>query len=150
MPPSLEPITPDNVDAACRIKVSTEQDDYVAPVPHSLAEAYASYRTAWPRLIMDGDQAVGFVMGGFDPEAEVDFFRCGIWRLNVDARHQGAGYGRFAVEALIDEARRRGSKRVTVMWKQGEHGPENFYLKLGFTPTGEEFHGQVVGELFID
>jgi len=146
----LEPITPDNVTAACDIKVSPEQDQFVAPVVHSLAEAYASYRTAWPRLIMAGDQPVGFVMAGFDPDSELDFFRCGIWRLNVDARHQGAGYGRFAVEALIEEARRRGSKRFTVMWKRGEHGPENFFLKVGFVPTGEEFHGQVIGEMFID
>ena len=29
----------------------------------------------------------------------------------------------------------------------GEGGPEGFYLKLGFRPTGEEMGGEIVGEL---
>lgn len=86
-------------------------------------------------------------MGGFDPNAEIEFFRCGIWRLNVDAGSQGSGYGRFAVESVLGEARRRGSKRATVMWKAGEHGPEGFYRRMGFEPTGEEFLGQIVGAI---
>jgi diamine N-acetyltransferase len=37
-----------------------------------------------------------------------------------------------------------------VLWKPGEHGPERFYLQLGFRPTGQVLDGQVVGELFLD
>jgi diamine N-acetyltransferase len=37
-----------------------------------------------------------------------------------------------------------------VLWVRGEGGPEEFYLKLGFRPTGQEFHGQIVGELPLD
>lgn len=146
----LETITPDNVIAACRIKVTPEQENFVAPVPISLAEAYASYETAWPRVVHSGDEPVAFVMGGFDPGAEIDFFRCGIWRLNVSAEHQGLGYGRFAVEAVFAEARRRGSGRVTVLWKPGAGGPEGFYLKMGFVPTGQKFADQIVGAIELD
>jgi diamine N-acetyltransferase len=146
----LATITPDNVTAACAIKVHPGQEAYVAPVVQSLAEAYASYATAWPRLVYAGDEPVAFVMGGFDPDAEIEFFRCGIWRLNVSARHQGAGYGRFAVEAVLDEARRRGSDRATVMWKPGESGPEGFYRKMGFEPTGQTFAEQAVGAIALD
>lgn len=39
----------------------------MAPVAVSLAEAYAQPRVAWPRLVYDGEQLVGFVMGAFDP-----------------------------------------------------------------------------------
>lgn len=147
--PHLVEIDPDNVIAACRLTVRPEQEDYVAPVAYSLAEAYANDKTAWPRLVYHGDQLVAFVMGGFDPQSPVDFFRAGIWRLNVAAGHQGKGYGRFAVQAVLDETRRRGQHRATVLWKPGEHSPEGFYLRLGFRPTGQEFHGQVVGELFL-
>lgn len=143
----LEVITPDNVGAACKVKVDPDQEAFVAPVMESLAEAYASYATAWPRLIYAGDDPVAFVMGGFDPNAGLEFFRCGIWRLNVAAEHQGKGYGRFAAEAVFEEARRRGEKRATVLWKPGEKGPEGFYTKLGFEPTGEEFYGQLVGAI---
>ncbi len=146
----VEKITPDNVADAMKLQVRPEQERFVAPVVMSLAEAYASLDTAWPRLIYDGDELVGFVMGGFDPDSELDFFRCGIWRLNVAAGHQRKGYGTFAVNAVVDEARRRGQRRVTVMWVPGEHGPEKFYLEFGFKPTGEEFHGQVVGEFYFE
>nr|WP_304608837.1 GNAT family N-acetyltransferase [Glycomyces amatae] len=134
---------------ACAIKVAPEQEAFVAPVVSSLAEAYASYATAWPRLVYAGDEPVAFVMGGFDPHAEIEFFRCGIWRLNVAAARQGSGYGRFAAEAVLDEGRRRGADRATVLWKPGGHGPEGFYRRLGFEPTGQEFAGQVVGAIAL-
>ncbi|WP_062212065.1 N-acetyltransferase [Streptomyces sp. NBRC 109706] len=146
---SLKKVTPENVRAACALRVRPEQEKVVAPVVMSLAEAYASPQTAWPRLIFDGSELVGFVMGGFDPDCPVDAFRCGIWRLNIAAEAQGRGYGRFAVEAVCAEARRRGQRRVTVMWLPHEHGPEEFYLRVGFRPTGETLEGQVVGELLL-
>jgi len=145
----LMEVTPDNVDAACRIEVKPEQQKFVAPVIKSLAEAYANYGTAWPRLILDNDHVVGFVMGNFDPQNEIAAFRAGIWRLNIAADAQGRGYGRFAVESVAAEARRRGQRRITVLWIQGDGGPEGFYQRLGFTPTGEVMGGEIVGELTL-
>ncbi|WP_307831976.1 GNAT family N-acetyltransferase [Prauserella cavernicola] len=114
-----------------------------------MADAYAHGEAAWPRLIFDGDQLVGFVMGGFDPDSPVDAFRCGIWRLNIAAEQQGRGYGRFAVEAVCAEASHRGQRRVTVLWVPHVHGPADFYLRLGFRPTGERIQGQILGELAL-
>lgn len=145
----LAELTPDNFQAACRIDVKPEQRRFVAPVAESLAEAYVHYGTAWPRLILDDDRVVGFVMGNFDPESEIDAFRAGIWRLNITTDEQKRGYGRFAVEAVAAEARRRGHKRITVLWLQGDDGPEGFYLRLGFTPTGDVMDGEIVGELML-
>jgi diamine N-acetyltransferase len=150
MPLRLEPISSDNVLDACALKVEPEQEQVVAPVAVSLAEAYTQPGTAWPRLVYDGEQLVGFIMGAFDPGNPIDFFRCGIWRLNIAAGHQGAGYGRFAVEQVLNEARRRGHTRATVLWVPHTHGPEQFYLRLGFTPTGQTFHGQTVAERFLN
>nr|BFE87790.1 GNAT family N-acetyltransferase [Planobispora longispora] len=144
-------MTPENIGDAFKIEIRPEQEGTVAPVERSLAEAYASRETAWPRLVYDGDRLVGFIMGNFDPGASIDIFRYGIWRLNIAAEHQGKGYGRFAVEALCEEARRRGAKRVTVLWvPDHEHGAEEFYLKLGFRRTGQVFDGEIVGELLLD
>jgi diamine N-acetyltransferase len=143
----LAEIRPDNVRAACQVAVAPEQEKFVAPVVFSLAEAYAQPDVAWPRLVYDGDEAVGFVMGGFDPDSPVPVFRCGVWRLNIAAGKQGRGYGRFAVEGVFAEARRRGQRRATVLWVPGPGGPGDFYLKLGFRPTGEEIDGQVVGAI---
>ncbi|WP_405806777.1 GNAT family N-acetyltransferase [Streptomyces sp. NBC_00210] len=149
--PRLEKVTPDNVLAACRLKVQPYQERLVAPVARSLAEAYVHPELAWPRLIFDGEQLVGFVMGffaaNFASDGSDDDFRSGIWRLNIAAGQQGRGYGRFAVESVCEEVRRRGHTRATTTWAPGEHGPERFYLRLGFRPTGEKSGDQTVGEL---
>ncbi|MEU0136669.1 GNAT family N-acetyltransferase [Streptomyces sp. NPDC006296] len=146
----LEKITPANVLDACRLKVAQEQERFVAPVARSLAEAYADPVTAWPRLVVDGDRPVAFVMAFFDVRFDADDPqdgpRSGLWRLAVDAGEQGRGYGRFAVDEVSREIRRRGGNRVTVTWCEGEHGPEGFYLRLGFRRTGGTSGEQVVGE----
>ncbi|MFV2119959.1 GNAT family N-acetyltransferase [Streptomyces sp. Act-28] len=147
----LVEITPDNVLEACALRVRPEQEGFVAPVARSLAPAYATPDTAGPRLVYDGDRPVAFVMGffgvRFDSDDPGDRPRSGLWRLAVSAGHQGRGYGRFAVEAVCEQVRRRGGSRVTVSWRPGEHGPEGFYLGLGFRPTGETSGDQVVAEL---
>lgn len=146
---TAEPVTTDNLADTVRVAVRPEQEAFVAPVVQSLAEAYTQPDVAWPRLVRDDGRAVAFVMGAFDPEAELDFFRAGVWRLNVAADAQGRGYGRFAVDLVAAEARRRGERRITVLWVPGEGGPEGFYRRLGFTPTGQVFADQVVGELVL-
>ncbi|MGW2177825.1 GNAT family N-acetyltransferase [Streptomyces sp. NPDC001732] len=147
----LEKITADNVEAACALKVRPDQEGLVKPVAWSLAQAYATPDIAWPRLIVDGERIVGFVMAFLDvrfhPDDPEDKPRSGLWRLNIAADQQGRGYGRFAVEAVCEEIRRRGQTRATVTWVPGAHGPEGFYFGLGFRLTGETSGDQVVGEL---
>ena len=43
----IEKVTPGNVTAACRRSVRPDQQEFVAPVAWSLAEAYASPGVAW-------------------------------------------------------------------------------------------------------
>ncbi|MGN9814042.1 GNAT family N-acetyltransferase [Streptomyces sp. SD11] len=134
------------------LKVRPDQERFVSTVATSLAEAYANPRTAWPRLVYDGDELVGFVMAffdvRFDPDNPEDRLRSGLWRLNIAEGRQGRGYGTFAVRAVCEEVRRRGRSRVvTVTWAEGEGSPEPFYLGLGFHRTGETSGAQVVAEL---
>ncbi|MFJ2930728.1 GNAT family N-acetyltransferase [Streptomyces massasporeus] len=150
--PRLEEITPANLDAALGIRVRPGQEHAVAPVVKSLAEAYVHHGVAWPRLIVDGDRPVGFLMAFLD----IDWYedgsvrRSGLWRLNIAAEEQGKGYGRFAVEAVAAELRRRGGKELYVTWHPGPDGPERFYLGLGFRPNGETSGGETVGVLELD
>lgn len=141
----LEQLTVDNLPAVLRIPPAVGEKAFVAPVVYSIAEAYVN-PTAWPRAICDGDDIVGFVMANWDPENEVDAFRGGIWRLNVAGAEKGRGVGRFAVDQVAAEARRRGYSRITVLWDPAEDGPEGFYLRLGFRKVGEMF-GETLGAL---
>ncbi|XVV35822.1 GNAT family N-acetyltransferase [Streptomyces sp. CA-100214] len=148
----LETITSANFEAATGIRVRPEQEFAVEPVVKSLAEAYVHHGVAWPRLIVDGDRPVGFLMGFFDIDWYEDgsVLRSGLWRLNIAAGEQGRGYGRFAVESVVEEIRRRGGNECWVTWHPGPNGPEGFYLGLGFRTDGETSEGETVGVLELD
>lgn len=115
----LTELTVENLSAATKLRLKPGQERFVAPVVESIASAYVN-PTAWPRVVMDGHEIVGFVMANFDPDNELEAFRAGVWRLNVAADAQGRSAGRFAVEAVADEARRRGVQRITVLWERGK------------------------------
>ena len=55
----------------------------------------------------------------------------------------------MAVEALCQEALRRGQRRLTVSYHARENGPEGFYQRLGFRPTGQHNQGEVVAERIL-
>ncbi|POX65173.1 GNAT family N-acetyltransferase [Streptomyces sp. Ru62] len=150
MTPRLEEVTPATFDTAVAVRVRPDQEHAVSPVVQSLAEAYVHPPgVAWPRLIVDQDHVVGFLMAFLDIDWHGDgsVHRSGLWRLNIAAGEQGLGYGRFAVDAVAGEIRRRGGTELYVSWHPGPDGPEEFYLRLGFRKNGETSGGQTVGVL---
>ncbi|MFF5857787.1 GNAT family N-acetyltransferase [Streptomyces sp. NPDC012751] len=150
MAPRLEAVTPHNFETAVGIRVRPGQEHAVAPVVRSLAEAYVHPAgVAWPRLIVDEGRAVGFLMAFLDIDWHGDgsLRRSGLWRLNIAAGEQGRGYGRFAVDAVAAEIRRRGGTELYVSWHPGPDGPGAFYHRLGFRENGELSGDQRVGVL---
>ena len=67
-------------------------------------------------------------------------------RLMVDARLQGRGYGREALEAIAEIARGRrlGTLRLSVVPENGQ--ALEFYRRNGFVETGEVEEGELVME----
>lgn len=139
----LVPVSHDNLPDLAELELRPGQERFVAPVLYSLAEAYLT-PTAWPRAIVDGDEVIGFLMVNFDSNEQLPADRCFIWRMNVAAHAQGRGVGRFAIEQIAAAARERGLQQMTVSWEPGADGPEGFYLRCGFEPTGEIMDGEVV------
>ncbi|WP_372967848.1 N-acetyltransferase family protein [Microbacterium sp.] len=125
------------------------QEQFLAPVSYGIAATVIDPQTSWQRVVLDGDQVVGFVSANFDPDAPEEHFRSVLWRINVDADDQGKGVGRFAVGQLIDEARTRGFDHVNVIYEAGEDGPEAFFLRVGFTPVGETEYSEVIAQIRI-
>ncbi|TQJ29592.1 GNAT family N-acetyltransferase [Microbacterium sp. SLBN-146] len=125
------------------------QEQFLAPVSYGIAATVVNPQTSWQRVVLDGDEVVGFVSANFDPETPVEHFQSVLWRINVDADDQGRGVGRFAVQMLLDEARRRGMDRVDVIYEAGEEGPQAFFERVGFTPVGETEYGEVIAEIRI-
>ncbi|MGA1837516.1 GNAT family N-acetyltransferase [Herbiconiux sp. 11R-BC] len=145
----LEELSASNIVAANTLTLKPGQEQFVAPVSHSIAEAYVNPATAWPRVVLEDDEVVGFIMGNFDPDAQEDIFRGCIWRMNVAADAQGHGVGRFAVRALADEARSRGFDRITVIFEPGEAGPAAFFERIGFEQIGETPYGETIAALAL-
>ena len=139
---TLRTITSETVRAVTALAVAPEQEAYVAPNAVSIAEAHFEPK-AWFRAIAAGDELVGFVLVYRDPE-EQEFY---VWRLMVDARHQGRGYGRRAMELLLEEARADGASAVTLSVVPGDASALGFYRRIGFGETGEVDDGEVVMRL---
>lgn len=143
----LEELSAATIVAVNMLGLKPGQEQFITPVSYAAAAAVTPAHSAWQRVVLSGDRVVAFIHGNFDPDAPQEEFRAALWRINVDAETQGMGVGTFAVNALIEEARRRGVGRLTVLWERGEEGPEEFFLHMGFTPVGETPYGEVIGAI---
>lgn len=143
----LEELSARNIVAANNLSLKPGQEQFIAPVSYSVAASVINPATAWQRVVLLDGEVAGFIHGNFDPDSPQEEFRACIWRINVDAEAQGMGVGKFAAEALAEEARHRGFNRITVIWEPGEHGPEAFFHRIGFTDIGETEFGEVIGAL---
>lgn len=146
----IDELNATNVVAANTLSLKPGQDQFVAPVSHSIAEAFVNQDTMWPRVASSGDEVVGFIMGNFDEDNDDVLYRCTILRMNVDADHQRHGIGTFLVRSMLDEARRRGFDKVVAVWEEGDMGPGPFFRALGFEVVGETQYGESIGELPIE
>jgi len=138
--------------AAIALRVADEQEQFVASVERSLAEAI-EYPEACARYwaAYDGDEAVGFVMLSdnipretldADPTLVGPYF---LWRLLIDERYQRRGYGTAALDALVAYLRGRpNADALLTSAGQGEGSPQPFYERYGFVPTGEIHEDEVV------
>lgn len=142
---SLREVTSRNLHDVLALAVSPEQSSYVATNAKSIAEAHFEPK-AWFRAIAAGDELVGFAMVYRDRQAR-EFY---VWRFMIDARHQGRGFGRRAMELLLEEARHDGVGHVTLSVVPGEHSARDFYGRLGFEETGELDGNEVVMRLRLD
>lgn len=140
---TLHPVTRQNFSDLVRLKVTPEQEDFVAPNLYSIAEAYVE--PLWtPLAIHAGDGLVGFAMFGQDPETG----RWWIIRFMIGAAHQGHGHGTAALRALVSlMAERHGCREIFLGYVPGNAIAERLYATAGFHPTGEIEHGEIVARL---
>jgi len=137
---TLREVTAETVRAVCALEVASTQRGYVAPNAVSIAQAHFEPK-AWFRAVYAGEEPVGFVMLHEDTE-KPEYF---LWRFMVAAQHQGKGYGRRALDLVVEHVRSLPGARVLgSSFVPGEHGPQAFYLRYGFVETGEVDEGERV------
>jgi diamine N-acetyltransferase len=148
---TLTEITDENRDAVLALRVGPDQERFVGSVRDSLADA-AEYPHAnpWYRAVYDGAEPVGFVMLSWNvepdpPEIIGPWF---LWKLLIDERRQGRGYGAEVVRRVADIVRAEGATELLTSYVPGEDGPAGFYARIGFVPTGElDASGEIIVRL---
>lgn len=147
---TLNEITADTLKHVLSLKVTAEQEKFVASNAISIAQAHFE-KAAWFRAIKSGDDFVGFAML-FDPDHSDDKSLTDkerqemfLWRFMIDHNHQGKGYGQRAINLLIDHVKTNTRyTRFAGSFVEGPGSPGPFYLKCGFQETGEVSDGETI------
>ena len=139
-------ITATTLNQICNLSktLSPLHRNYVADNVRSIAEAHFS-PSVWMRAIYADDTPIGFIMThtGSDYEDEIDCPGVFLWRFMIAEPYQGKGYGKRALEKLIQHLKAMGIPLLHTSCGQGEGSPEGFYRKLGFTPTGDHYGHEI-------
>jgi diamine N-acetyltransferase len=135
---SLRPIDEANRDAVEALEVSPEQQRFVSTAADSIREAAREPdgRALYWAIYAD-ETPVGFVMIS-DDVGGPGYFPQYLWKLFIDERYQGRGYGTATLDLIADYF--RGRPEVEIMRTScglGEGSPLGFYEGYGFEQTGQ-------------
>jgi diamine N-acetyltransferase len=147
-------VTEDDDEAVMGLRRGPGRDRYIGRMVSHYEDAARSPEACprmWSVHDAEGGQLVGFVMisDGIprevldaDPDIVGPYF---LWRLLIDVHHQGKGYGRATIDAVVDYLRTRpNADALYVSSVPGENSPMDFYLKYGFVMTDRVADGEQV------
>lgn len=139
-------ITATTMNQICDLSetLNPTQRKMVADNVRSIAQAHFS-PSVWMRAIYADETPIGFIMThtGSDYEDGIDCPGVFLWRFMIAGPYQGKGYGRCALEELIQHLKAMGIPVLHTSCGEGEGSPEGFYRKFGFTPTGRYYDHEI-------
>lgn len=137
---TVEKIHPDERECVRSLRVHPYQSSFVASNEDSLEEADDNPACV-PLIIRAGSEPVGFAMYALD-EDDGNYW---IYRLMIDARFQGKGYGRTAlVQILKMLGEQSGCSCVVLGVKPGNVSARDLYESVGFRATGDIIDDEIV------
>ena len=96
--------------------------------------------------IYDGDQPVGFLMYGYNFGHSA--WQAYIFRLMVDEKCQGMGFGRSGMRKIIEAfCMDKRIKAVGISYKPDNDVARQLYASLGFCETGDRVGKEVLAVL---
>jgi diamine N-acetyltransferase len=145
---TLREVTDENRRAVLALRVAPAQERFVGTVAGALEDARdIPEGKPWYRAIFVNEQPVGFLMLSWNvtPEPPRIIGPWFLWKLLIDERHQHRGYGREAVRRVAEIVRAKGAGELLTSCIPGNEGPELFYRRLGFAPTGDlDENGEII------
>ena len=138
----LKAITEDNFIEAFNLKLASGQDRFVSHPIRSLAQAYVYRNQCQPFGIYAEGKMVGYVMVIYDYDVpEYD-----IWHMMIDVSKQGKGYGKAALEQVINYIKTKpfgGSDKVALTCNKENPVALELYRRMGFEETGAEDEDEI-------
>lgn len=122
-----------NWEQVLAIELEPDQQGFVNTPQTVLADWYHGARQLKPVVFEADGRVVG--MASWQPHTFVE--RTG-WIANVmiDRREQGKGYGRAAMQALLDMFREQGFQAAELAYHVENGRAALMYMSLGFVPVG--------------
>jgi diamine N-acetyltransferase len=152
--PEIRPVTKENWKELIRLKVREDQTGFVATNLYSIAEAQfgfddddgSHWDTSAHGIYDNNGKPVGFLMYGYNfPGPRLQSF---IFRLMVDEKNQGMGYGRFGMNWMLEQFKKDDRvKRVGISYEPENEVGRKLYASLGFVETGEMLGDEVLAVL---
>ena len=155
----LERINGKNVWNILKLRVSQNQRSFVASNDISIIEAYVAQNEnghVFPFGIYDDETPIGFCMIGYGvddswtdaPAIAKDSYN--IWRLMIDERFQRKGFGKEAMNRILDFVKTEPCGPAETCWLSYE--PENttakeLYHRFGFQETGDMDENKIIATL---
>ena len=133
----LRPITEENFLDAFHLRLAPGQEDFVSHPIRSLAQAYVYRAQCQPFGIYLDERMIGYVMVIYD----YDIDEYDIWHMMIDEKEQGKGYGKFALDLVIEYIKTKpfgNSNRVALTCNKQNDIAKKIYENKGFVKTGNE------------
>lgn len=125
------------------LKVSKEQEEFVASNLFSIAQSKVQPECI-PMGIYNDETPVGFLMYCID----VDDREYWLYRLMIDIKYQSKGYGRKAMELLIDRIKEDKNHNIIFLsFVPENNSAKSMYESFGFRPDGRVESGEIVYKL---
>lgn len=139
----LREINKDNFFDVIRLKVSEEQKNFVASNVFSIAQSKVQTECI-PHAIYNDTYAVGFLMYCID----CDDNNYWIYRLMIDEKYQSNGYGKKAMEIIIERIKEDKSRNVIyISFEPENESARLLYEKLGFVSDNRIIEEELVYKL---
>jgi diamine N-acetyltransferase len=138
---ALRSIDESNWLACAELKLADGQAHFMPSNLFSIAQS--KFYPHWHAVgIYDGDMLIGFAMYGLDLTDN----SMNLLRLMIDAQHQGRGYGKAALAAILAAIKQQyGSQTIWLSISPRNTTAERLYKHFGFTveQTGLETDDEI-------
>ena len=126
------------------LRVSKEQERYVANTTTILARAYA-YRNARSEAFFIYDNEIPIGMGLYHDEVSLNAYV--FSELIIDKTFQGKGFGKAATKIILERMKNDGKyNKVVLCYIEGNNAAKTLYENFGFTEIDRD-EDEIIMEL---